>query len=319
MFSRALLSKSRPLHAVASRSLRPTALSSILVQRRGEATSVSSRPASQSIPQYAQNVKEEVGNVAGDLAKAVAGSKGQGEGGFKEITEGIASQVPQPAMVLGLAGTIPYVGTGLTTVYLARNAGLAASGTVSSLDPGVALTIFDQALNLQVTYGAVMLSFLGAIHWGFEFAGYGGQKGAQRLMLGAAPLFLAWPTLALQPVTALVVQWFAFTGLWAADAKATSWGWTPKWYSQYRFYLSILTGACILGSLAGVSYYGPVAGHGFVSHDLQEIKEERKKNNGPVEAKVEDPAEGFVKIHKRDIEAEKEAEKKAQEEAQEKK
>ena len=29
------------------------------------------------------------------------------------------------------------------------------------MDPGVALTILDRALNIQVTYGAVMLSFLG--------------------------------------------------------------------------------------------------------------------------------------------------------------
>lgn len=31
------------------------------------------------------------------------------------------------------------------------------------MDPGVALTILDQALNLQVTYGAVMLSALGQL------------------------------------------------------------------------------------------------------------------------------------------------------------
>lgn len=49
-------------------------------------------------------------------------------------------------------------------------------GLVPNIDPGVAITILDQALQLQVTYGAVMLSFLGALHWGFEFAGYGGQK-----------------------------------------------------------------------------------------------------------------------------------------------
>ncbi len=49
-------------------------------------------------------------------------------------------------------------------------------GLVPNIDPGVAITLLDQALQLQVTYGAVMLSFLGALHWGFEFAGYGGQK-----------------------------------------------------------------------------------------------------------------------------------------------
>ena len=37
--------------------------------------------------------------------------------------------------------------------------------------------MLDHALHIQMTYGAVMLSFLGALHWGFEFAGYGGTKG----------------------------------------------------------------------------------------------------------------------------------------------
>lgn len=58
-----------------------------------------------------------------------------------------------------------------------------------------------------------------------EFAGYGGHKGYSRLALGAAPILFAWPTLALQPVTALIVQWVGFTSLWWADSKATQLGW----------------------------------------------------------------------------------------------
>jgi len=33
----------------------------------------------------------------------------------------------------------------------------------------------------------------------------------------------------------------------------------------------------VIGSLAGVSYFGPVAGHGFISHDLELLREERRK------------------------------------------
>lgn len=59
-----------------------------------------------------------------------------------------------------------------------------------------------------------------------EFSGYGGHKGYARLALGAAPVLLAWPTLALQPMSALIIQWVGFTGLWYADAKVTTWGWS---------------------------------------------------------------------------------------------
>jgi hypothetical protein len=58
-----------------------------------------------------------------------------------------------------------------------------------------------------------------------EIAGFGGHKGYQRLALGAAPILLAWPTLGMQPMTALTVQWLGFTGLWYADSKATMAGW----------------------------------------------------------------------------------------------
>jgi hypothetical protein len=129
-------------------------------------------------------------------------------------------------MVMGLAGGVPYLASSLTSIYLARQAGFAATGVITSIDPGVALTVLDQALVFQATYGAVMLSFLGALHWGMEFSSFGGVKGYPRLMLGAVPVIWAWSTLAFEPTTALILQWVGFTGLWYADLKATIAGWS---------------------------------------------------------------------------------------------
>lgn len=85
----------------------------------------------------------------------------------------------------------------------------------------------------------------------------------------------------------------------------------PKWYSQYRFYLSILVGTCIIGSLAATSYWGPVGGHGLVSHDLNMIRADRQKRQpddkgvvgGNIEA-VSAPAdsEQYVIVKKRKTE-----------------
>ena len=44
------------------------------------------------------------------------------------ITNAVAHSVPTPYVVFGLAGTLPYLGSALTTVYLARQAGEAATG-----------------------------------------------------------------------------------------------------------------------------------------------------------------------------------------------
>ncbi|KAF7308873.1 hypothetical protein MKEN_01087500 [Mycena kentingensis (nom. inval.)] len=244
------------------------------------ASSVGLRPGSQTLAHARQNIKEEAGNSAKDLARAIAGANlhapSSEKDGFFALTGILASEVPKPVLVFGLAGGLPYVGTGAATVYLAHQAGLAATSPYAHIDPGVATNILTDALSVQVTYGAVMLSFLGAMHWGMEFAGHGGFHGWRRLALGAAPVLFAWPTLALEPTMALIAQWMGFTGMWWADLKATSAGWTPKWYAQYRFYLSFLAGTCILGSLAGITYWGPVGGHGLLSYELRLVREARQ-------------------------------------------
>ncbi|KAH9928486.1 uncharacterized protein BXZ73DRAFT_90560 [Epithele typhae] len=269
----------------------PATLRSQLLAR-GAASSVSGQPGSQTLGHAAQNIREELGHSASDLAKTIAAGNAYTDGvapsnqTFLGITNSVAHSVPTPYVVFGLAGGIPYLGASGATVYLAHQAGMATQGLIPNMDPGVAITLLDQALNLQTTYGAVMLSFLGALHWGFEFAGYGGHKSYSRLLLGAAPVVFGWSTLALLPTSALIAQWAGFTTLWWADLKATGAGWTPKWYSQYRFYLSILVGSCIIASLAATSYWGPVGGHGLVSHDLQMIRAERKQKQPETEGIV---------------------------------
>ncbi|KDR73676.1 hypothetical protein GALMADRAFT_71965 [Galerina marginata CBS 339.88] len=307
-------------------------LTSTAIHARFVASSVTTRPGSQTLEHAATNVKEELGNSASDLAKAISGANvttdavtDSGAQSFLGITSKVAHDVPEPIFALGLVGGVPYILASGTTVWLARQAGLAAAGVSIDIDPGVALTILDQALNFQVTYGAVLLSFLGALHWGMEFAGYGGHKGYPRLVLGTAPMVVAWFTLGMSPVEALIVQWVGFTGLWYADAKTTMAGWAPKWYSQYRFYLSILVGTCIIGSLAGTSYWGPVAGHGLISHDMEELREERKRVMAPQHGIIPGPIEAvpaglesdhFTRIHKRETKKEENGEEK-QEEKQE--
>lgn len=84
--------------------------------------------------------------------------------------------VPREAYYIGMAGVLPYVATSLSTVYCAFEINhSAAHGTgflLSDKTAEVALHILEP---LQIGYGAVIISFLGAIHWGLEFAGYDGK------------------------------------------------------------------------------------------------------------------------------------------------
>lgn len=196
---------------------------------------------------------------------------------------GLVEAVPRGAVILGVGGLVPYLATSASTVYLARQAFLADRGLAANFDAEVALTLLYHTQNLQVTYGAVILSFLGAIHWGIDFAVRGMQaprpgqpQGMQRYWLGTLPVLLAWPTLLLPNQLALASQWAAFTVVWYADMMATSWGWTPGWYSTYRFGLTAIVGSCLIVSLAASGYWTLENNeHGSMSQKLQNLRQDQ--------------------------------------------
>ncbi|KAL1652297.1 hypothetical protein SLS58_000424 [Diplodia intermedia] len=161
------------------------------------------------------------------------------------------TEVPRQAYVLGLAGVLPYLGTSLSTVACAYEVNHAAAGASTFLSQHTAETLLHILEPLQVGYGAVIISFLGAIHWGLEWAGYGGYQGYPRYAIGVAAPAVAWPTILLPVEYALIAQFMAFNFLYYADTRATVRGWTPPWYGTYRFVLTFIVGASIVVSLIG--------------------------------------------------------------------
>ena len=49
----------------------------------------------------------------------------------------------------------------------------------------------------------------------------------------------------------LIAQFLAFTMLYYTDARATTAGWCPPWYTTYRFVLTFIVGGSIVLSLIG--------------------------------------------------------------------
>lgn len=113
--------------------------------------------------------------------------------------------------------------------------------------------------------------------------------------------------------------------------KATTAGWAPPWYSQYRFYLSILVGTCILGTLFGINYLGPTtdvalatnmketgvlgSSLGYMEHivkaDFEKVNADQKKGTAGGKDKqfwTEQGEDGFVKIMKKKDDEEEEGE-----------
>ncbi|KAH8819974.1 hypothetical protein F5884DRAFT_32370 [Xylogone sp. PMI_703] len=159
-------------------------------------------------------------------------------------------EVPKESLYLGLAGVLPYVATSLSTVFLTYNVNNERS-IVALFDPETARHLLDLMVPIQIGYGAVIISFLGAIHWGLEYAGYGGHKGYYRFLHGVIPTAVAWPTLLMPVEPALITQFLAFSVMYFTDARATTKGWVPPWYTNYRFVLTLLVGLSIGITLAG--------------------------------------------------------------------
>jgi len=80
------------------------------------------------------------------------------------------SSVPREPYALGLAGTLPYFATSISTMYLSWNintqwptdSNFVNSFMLSNESAHQWLTTLE---SLQMGYGAVIISFLGAIHW----------------------------------------------------------------------------------------------------------------------------------------------------------
>ena len=149
-----------------------------------------------------------------------------------------------------------------------------------------------------------IISFLGAIHWGLEWAGYGGYHGYKRYQIGVVAPALAWPTILLPIEYALVAQFLAFNYLYYQDSRAAAKGYAPHWYGVYRFVLTFIVGASIVVSLIGrgqiVEYVGHSTGpaekiKALREHQLeyleQEERERKKKMVDEDEAEEEEGEE----------------------------
>lgn len=132
----------------------------------------------------------------------------------------MAAAVPPVAAALGYAGAIPFL------------AG-AAAVSVALLPPTPLLA-----------YGAVILAFMGGIHWGLGMPG--SNPNGRRLGLSVVPPLLGWAALLLGGRPGLLLLAAAFLGLLVLDMATTRSGLAPPWYPTLRVPLTGLVVASLL-------------------------------------------------------------------------
>lgn len=142
----------------------------------------------------------------------------------------MAPEVPIAAERLGLAGLLPFIAATLIVV---------AGGPWRAW-----------AETALLGYGAVILSFMGGVHWGMAIAVPG--VSATRLAWSVVWALIGWVGLLAGGDLGLLLVAAGFVGLFAYDRRATRRDEAPPWYPALRRPLTAVVVAClVLAMLAG--------------------------------------------------------------------
>ena len=128
--------------------------------------------------------------------------------------------LPPLAILLGLAGLIPFAVCGY--------------GAVGGYG--------DRAVLALAAYGAVILAFLGGVHWGFALPEPSRRGEAARLGLGVVPSLIGWVALllvvAVNAEAGLGLLVAGFAALTVVESRAAREGLMPSGYMGLRYGLS---------------------------------------------------------------------------------
>ncbi|MDB5415768.1 MAG: hypothetical protein JWR10_4103 [Rubritepida sp.] len=137
------------------------------------------------------------------------------------------------AWLLGLAGLLPFAACAL--------------GTFAAPDAWQGF-----ARGALIGYGAVVLSFLGAVHWGLALRAPPEElpSGPGRLLLGVVPAVLGWFALLLPDVFALPLLAVAILATAGVEQWARGRGLVPGEYLLLRWVLSLGAALCLITPFA---------------------------------------------------------------------
>ena len=143
------------------------------------------------------------------------------------------SAIPRSALILGLAGVVPFAWGALTLLSdpLAQW-GLATLGP-RFIGPYV-----------QLSYGMVILSFMSGVLWGFSTKARAGQA-AVGYTLSVIPALWAFFMTGGGPVAAVTNLIFGFLGLLVLDYSFWQCGLAPRWWMRLRVLLTSLVVLCL--------------------------------------------------------------------------
>ena len=133
---------------------------------------------------------------------------------------------PASALVLGLAGLLPFLWGALTMLSPGLGQWTAQSFGGRFVGP-----------YLQIFYGAIILSFMSGVLWGFATRTEG-ARAAAGYALSVLPALWAFFFTGGGPASAAMYLIIGFAALLILDAQFTAWGLAPRWWMPLRIGLT---------------------------------------------------------------------------------
>jgi len=142
--------------------------------------------------------------------------------------------IPRAPLILGLAGLLPFLWGALTVLF--PDLGLWTAQTLGPRFAGPYVMLF---------YGAVILSFMSGVLWGFATRATG-TLATIGYALSVIPALWAFFMTGGGPQSAGMSLIFGFAGLLFIDVQFARWGLAPPWWMALRIGLSAVVLACLV-------------------------------------------------------------------------
>jgi Protein of unknown function (DUF3429) len=142
-------------------------------------------------------------------------------------------RIPRSALVLGLAGLIPFLWSAATVLFPAL-AGWAGQWLIPLfLGPYVG-----------IAYGTVILSFMSGVLWGFATRAEG-REAAFAYTLSVIPALWVFFMVTDASDNSVIYLAAGFVGLLFLDTTFSVWGLAPAWWLRLRVMLTVVVLACL--------------------------------------------------------------------------
>lgn len=143
------------------------------------------------------------------------------------------ARIPRPALLLGLAGLVPFLWSAAT--YLSPALSAWAGQVLSPMFLGA---------YVGLTWGTVVLCFLSGALWGFATRAEG-RDASVAYTLSVIPALWSFVMVPDASDTSAIFLAAGFAGLLLLDATFTAWGLAPRWWLRLRVMLTVVVLACI--------------------------------------------------------------------------